>query len=141
MGRVSDLAPDSQALQLWRQYLEHSNTGDERGGAQGNLEFIRGAIIVSDGLALTTWHLHRIQSGDLGRREIVQGGVDVPAVEASVAFRSVLGGYFGLMEPRVLRVLQLCFGETFVVVYSAVSDQLDLGNSRDRLQVRVKDRL
>ena len=41
----------------------------------------------------------------------------------------------------MLRVLQLCFRETFVVVNGTVSDQLNLGDSRDRLEVWVKDRL
>lgn len=45
------------------------------------------------------------------------------------------------METRVLRMLQLGFFETFVVVYGTVSNQLNLGDSRDRLEVWVEDRL
>jgi hypothetical protein len=95
---------------------------------------------------LTIWcfpsrDLHRVKGGDLGRREVVQGSVDVPSVETGVTFGSVLWGNLGLVETRVLRVLQLGFSETFVVVDSTVSDQLNLRDSRDRLEVWVKDRL
>jgi hypothetical protein len=65
----------------------------------------------------------------------------VPTVEASETFGSVLWGNLGLVETRMLGVLQLGLGEAFVVVDSTVSDQLNLGDSRDGLEVRVKDRL
>ena len=139
MRCVPDLAPDSQALQLRRQDLEHGNTGDERSGAQGNLKFIRGAVVISDDLVFPLRHFHCIKGGDLRRREVVQGSVDVPAVKAGVTFSSVFWGDLSLVEVRVLRVLQLGLSQTFVVVYSAVSDELNLGDSRDRLEVTVKD--
>lgn len=72
---------------------------------------------------------------------MVQGGVDVPAVETSVTFGSVFWGNLGFVEARVLRVLQLDFGQTFIVIDSTVSDQLNLGYSGDRLKVWVEDRL
>ena len=65
----------------------------------------------------------------------------MPTIEASVALVCVFWRNLGLVETRVLRVLQLGFSETLVIVYGAISDQLDLGNSRNRLQVRMKDRL
>ena len=89
MRRVSDFASDSQALQLWRQDLEHGNAGNERSGTQGDLKFIRGAVVISDNLAFSLRHFHRIKGGDLGRREVVQGSVNVPAVETSVTLRRV----------------------------------------------------
>ena len=63
----------------------------------------------------------------------------MPAVETSVSFRSIFWGNLGLVEPRVLRVLQLGFSETFVVEDGTVPDQLDLGDSRDRLEVWMQD--
>jgi hypothetical protein len=102
---------------------------------------MRRTIIVSDSLVVAPRYLHCVKGGYLGRREVVQGSVDVPSIEASVAFRRVLRGNLGLMETRVLGVLQLGFGETFVVVNSTVSDKLNLGNPGDRLKVRMKDRL
>ena len=139
MRCVPDLAPDSQALQLWRQDIEHGSAGDERSGTQGNLEFIRSTVVVFDNLVFPLRHLHRIKGGDFWRREVVQGSIDVPAVETGVTLSSVFWGNLGLVEVIVLRVLQLGLGETFVVVYSAVPDQLNLGDSRDRLNVLVKD--
>ena len=87
MRCVSDLAPDSQALQLRRQDLEHGKARDKRSGTQRDLKFIRGAIVVSDDLVFSLRHLDRVKGGDPGRREVVQGSVDVPTVETSVTFR------------------------------------------------------
>ena len=140
MRCVSDLTPDSQALKVWRQDIEHSDTRDEGGGTQGNLEFIRRAVIISDDLLFASRDLHRVEGCDLGRREAVQSSVDVPSVEAGVTFGSVFWGDFGLVKTGVLRVLQLCFSKTFVVVNGTVSDELDLRDSRDRLKVGVEDR-
>jgi len=140
MRCVSDLAPDSQALKLWRQDIEHGDTGDEGGGTQGNLEFIRRAVVISDDLLFASRDFHRVEGCNLGRREAVQSGVNVPSVEAGVTFGSVLWGDLGLVETGVLRVLQLCFSKTFVVVNGTVSDELNLRDSRDRLEVGVEDR-
>ena len=140
MRCVSDLAPDSQALKVWRQDIEHSDTRDEGGGTQGNREFIGRAVVISDDLWFASRDLHRVEGCDLGRREAVQSSIDVPSVEAGVTFGSVLWGDFGLVKTGVLRVLQLCFSKTFVVVNGTVSDELNLRDSRDRLEVGVKDR-
>ena len=140
MRCISDLTPDSQTLQLWWQYTEHGGTGNESGGTQWNFEFIRRVIVISYNLVLACWYLHRVKGGDLGRRKVVQGSVNVPSVEAGVAFRCVLRGDLGLVETGVLGVLQLCFSESFVVVNGTVSDELNLRDSRDRLEVGVKDR-
>jgi len=137
---VSDLAPDSQTLELWRQDIEHGDTRDEGGGTQGNLEFIRRAIVISNDLVLACRDLHRIQGGDLRGREVVQSSVNVPSVEAGVTFCSVLWGDFGLVKTGVLGVLQLGFSKAFVVVNRAVSDELNLRDPRDRLEVGVEDR-
>ena len=139
MRRVPDLGSDRQALLFRRQDIEHGSAGDESRCAQGNLEFLRCTIVISDGLALTPRHLHRVKGGDLGRRQVVQGSVDVPSVEASVTFRGVLRGDLGLVETRVLGVLQLGFREAFVIVNGTISDKLNLRNSRYRLEVRMKD--
>ena len=84
---------------------------------------------------LASRDLHRVKGGDLGRREVVQSSIDVPSVEASVPSGSVLWGNFCLVKTEVLRVLQLDFSETFVVVNGTVSDELNLRDSRDRLEV------
>lgn len=140
MRRVSDLGTDGQALKLWRQDIEHGDTRDEGGGTQGNFEFIRRAIVIPDGLVVASRYLHRVKGSDLGRRESVQGGVNVPSIEAGVAFGGVLGGNLGLVETGVLRVFQLGFTKAFVVVNGTVSDELNLGNSRNRFEVGVKNR-
>ena len=140
MGCISDLAPDSQALELWRQDIEHSHTGDEGGCTQGNWEFIRRAIVISDDLMFASRDLRRVKGGDLWRREVVQRSVDVPSVETGVTFGSILWGNLGLVETGVLRVLQLGFVKTFVIVNGTVPDELNLRDPRDRLEVGVEDR-
>lgn len=140
MRRISDPATDGQALKLRRQDIEHGNTRDEGGGTQGNFELIRRAIVIPNGLVVPSRYFHRIKGSDLGRRESVQSGVNVPSIEAGVAFGGVLWGNLGLVETGVLRVFQLGFTETFVVVNGTVSDELNLRNSRDSLEVRVENR-
>ena len=65
----------------------------------------------------------------------------MPAIEASVAFSGVLGRDLSLVEAGVLRVLQFRFSETLIVVHGTVSNQLDLRNSGNGLEVRVEYRL
>ena len=90
MRGVSDLAPDSQTLKLRWQNIEHGGTRDEGGGTQGDFEFIRRVIVVSDDLMLACWYFHRVKGSDLGRGEVVQSSVGVPSVETSVTLGSVL---------------------------------------------------
>jgi hypothetical protein len=137
---ISDLAPDSQALEFRWQDIEHSGTRDEGGGTQGNLEFIRRTIVIPDDLVLASRDLHRVKGSYLRGGEVVQSGIDVPSVEAGVTFGSVLWGNFGLVKTGMLRVLQLGFSKTFVVVNGTVPDKLNLRDSRDRLEVGVEDR-
>ena len=63
----------------------------------------------------------------------------MPSIETGVTFRRVFRGNLGLVEIRVLGVLQCDFGETLVVVNGTVSDELNLRNPRNRLEVAVKD--
>ena len=140
MRCVSDLAPDSQTLELWRQDIEHGDTRDEGGGTQGDLEFIRRTIVIFNDLVLACRDLHRIQGGDHRGREVVQSSVDVPSVETGVTFSGVLWGDFGLVKTRVLGVLQFGFSKAFVVVNCAISDELNLRDPGNRLEVGVEDR-
>ena len=61
----------------------------------------------------------------------------MPSVETSVTFGRVLRGNLGLVEIRVLRVLQLGFSETLIVVNGTIAYELNLGNSGNRLEVRM----
>ena len=63
----------------------------------------------------------------------------MPAVEPRYAVGFVLRGDAGLVECRVAWVFEFGFGESFVVVYSPVADELDLGDSRDRFEIGVED--
>ena len=41
----------------------------------------------------------------------------------------------------MVRVFQLGFGKTFVIIHSAISDKLNLGLTRDSFEIRVQNRL
>ena len=88
---------------------------------------------------VTSRDLDRIKSSNLGRGEAVQSSVNVPSIEAGVTFGSVLWRNFGLVKAGVLRVLQLGFSKTFVIVNGTISDELDLRHSRDCFEVGVED--
>ena len=63
----------------------------------------------------------------------------MPAVEPRYTVGFVLRGDAGLVECRVAWVFEFGFGESFVVVYSSVADELDLGYSRDGFEIGVED--
>ncbi len=64
----------------------------------------------------------------------------MPAVEPGGPVRFVLIRDMGLMESLVVRVLELGFRETFMVVDSSVPNQLDLRNTGNSLKIRMEDR-
>jgi hypothetical protein len=63
----------------------------------------------------------------------------VPSVESCDALGFVLFRYTCLVECGVTGVLEVGFGETFVVVYSAVPYELDLRDARYSFEIWVQD--
>ena len=84
-------------------------------------------------------HADGVQGGDTRRGQVVQRGVDVPAVESGDALGFVLCGHARLVERGVGRMFEFGFGEAFVVKDGAVADQLDLWDAGNGLEVGVED--
>ena len=70
--------------------------------------------------------------------EIVERGIDVPAVEAGV--REII--FFGdevLVKCLMVRVLELDVVQSFVLWHEAVADYLDLWLMRNSFEIGVED--
>lgn len=65
----------------------------------------------------------------------------MPAIEPRDTFGFVLRGDAGLVERSVAWMLELSFCKSFMVVDRAVANELDLWDSGNGLQVRMKDGL
>ena len=138
MRSVSHAGPDGNALQLRRQNVEHGLAIYERSRAERDGKLITGPIVIPNDLWVALRDLNAIQRCHPWWVEVVQGGVDVPTIEASVSLLLVLGRDPSFVEGWVRRVLELRLSETFVVVNDAVADQLDLRHAWDGLEIRVK---
>lgn len=141
MRRIFYLRPHSQALQIRGQNLKHGPTRNKRCGPQRNLELIACAIIIPADLLWACRDIKPIQGGDLGRVEVVEGSVDVPAVITSRSLGFVLIRDMCFVERLVMWVLKFRFRKAFVIINSSVTNQLNLGNARDGFKIRMKDGL
>lgn len=81
--RVADLGAHSKALKLRRQNVEHSPARNERGRPKRYSQLVTRSIVVYELLLWTRRHFDTVEGRDLGRRELVQSSVDMPAVETS----------------------------------------------------------
>ena len=141
MGRIAHSRAHRGALQLPREDIEHRLPRDERRRAERDGQRVARPVVVPTRLRRALRHLDPVQRRHPGRGEIVEGRVDVPAVEARDAVGLVLGRDRGLVEGGVGGMLERCAREALVVVHCAVADELHLGHARDRLEVWMQDRL
>ena len=141
VGSVLDFGTNCEALQVGREDVKHDFARDKRSRAKRNLELVASPIVVSTDLVRALGYSDTIKGGDLWRVEIVQCSIDVPSVEASDALSVILGRDHGLVEGRVTGVLEARLGETFVVVYHAIANQLHLRYRGDGLEIWVKNGL
>ena len=133
--RVAHPSADGNALQLARQDVEHRLSRNKRGRGERDGQHVARAIVVAAGLVRALRDMDRIQTRYLGRGEVIERGVHVPAVEASDAGclvgrrdgRLVRGGVGGVLECDAL--------EALVVVYGAVADKLHLRYARDGFEI------
>ena len=88
--RVLHLGTDSKALLFGRQDVEHSFAGDERRRAKRYFQLIASAVVVAADLLWALWHSEAIEGRHPRGIEVVQGCVDVPAVESCDTLRLVL---------------------------------------------------
>ena len=138
---IAHAGAHGDALQRAGEYVEHGLTRDECGRAERYGELVVRAVVVAADLLRASRHTHRVQRRHLRREEVVQCRVDVPAVEARGAALLILKRDDGLVKRAVGGVLERGGLEALMVVHGTVADQLYLRYSRDRLEVRVQDRL
>ena len=139
VGRVADPSADREALQLAGEQVEHGLARDERGRAERDGQLVARAVVVAAGLPRALGHADSVERRHLGWGELIQRGVDVPAVEARHASCLVLRRDDRLVEGRMRGVLKRGGLEALVIVYDAVADELHLRYAGDRLEVRMQD--
>ena len=141
MGRIAHPRAHRDALQFPREDVEHRLARDERGRAERDGQRVARPVVVPARLPRALRDADAVQRRHPGRGELVERGVDVPAVEARDAERGVFGGDGRLVERGVGGVLERRGLEALVVVHGAVADELHLGHARDRLEVWMEDGL
>ena len=141
VGRIAHAGAHGDALQLAREDVEHGLARDKRGRAERDGQRVARAVVVAARLRRALGHAARVEGRHAGRGEVVERGVDVPAVEAGDAGCVVRGRDGGLVEGGVGGVFERGGREALVVVDGAVADELDLGDARDGLEVWVEDGL
>jgi hypothetical protein len=138
---VLDLRADRQALQLLRQDVEHCLSAHERGRAQRNRELIARPVVVLTRLRFALRHSDCVERRRLRRAKVVQGCVDVPAVEACDTACFVHLRHSCLVKCCMRGMLQHRFGQSFMIVNCAVPDELNLRDARNGLEVGVENGL
>ena len=139
MRRVTHPSSDRDALQLARQDIEHRPARDERGRAERDGQHVTRPVVVAARLPCALRHVDRIERRHFGRREVVQRGIDVPAVEARDAGVLVGGRDGRLVEGSMVGVLERRGLEALVIVDGAVADELHLRHARDRFEIWMQD--
>ncbi|CAG9936837.1 unnamed protein product [Clonostachys rosea f. rosea IK726] len=139
MGGVFDLGGAGKLLVLVREDVVHGFTVGESSSSKGDGHLIARAVVISQCLRAARGDADGKQRGRHGGREIIEGGINVPAVEpGEVEVLCVWN--CSVMECPVVRVPELDVLQTLVGRHKAVSNDLDLGLMRNRLQIRVQDR-
>lgn len=132
---IFDLGAYGDALQVFGQDVEHRSSGYECCRSKWNREFIACPIVISADLCLPFGDGDAVQCSHLWRRQVIQGCIDMPAVEAREALLRVFRRDYGLVESDMTGVFELRLEETFVIVHHSITDELDLGLAGDGLKV------
>lgn len=135
---VFDAAGAGELLVRGGEEVEHFVSACKGRGAERDVQLVARAVVVAQRLAAALWDRDREEGCHFRGVEIVEGGVDVPAVEARVG-EVVVGGNGVFVEVPVVRVRELDVGEAFVFGHEAVAEDLDFGLVRDGFQVGVQD--
>ena len=138
MRGVFDAAGADEFLVRGGEDVVHFVSAYKGRGAERDIQFVARAVVIPQRLSAALWHRDREEGGHFWGVEIVERGIDVPAVEARVG-EVVLGGDGVFVEFPVVGVHELDVGEAFVLGHEAVADDLHFGLVRDGFQVRVQD--
>ena len=121
-----------------REEVVHVISTDEDSRAERDVHFLARAVVVAERLPATGGDADGHEGGYAGRVEVVEGGVDMPAVEAGVC-KVILFGDGVFVKGLVMGMDQGDVLETFVRRDEPVPIDLHLGLVRDCLQVWMED--
>ena len=138
MGCVLDPARSDELLVRGGQDVVHSVPAHESRGAERDVQFVARAVVVAEGLAAAARDGDGEEGSHFWRVEVVERGIDVPAVEARVG-EVVLWGNWVLVEFLVVGVHEGDIGKAFVLGDVAVANDLDFRLVGDGFEVRVQD--
>lgn len=138
--RILDLCGASELLVGVGEDVVHLEGADEGGAAAGYAHLVVASVVVAKLLELGLGDLDRHERGNPGSVQVVQGGVDVPAVEAS-SVTIIVPADGVVMEGLVVRVLQGDVLQALKFLDGTIANDLDLGLVGNGLEVWVQDRL
>ena len=113
MWRVLDLAGAHEGFVRVGEEVVHVVSADERGRAERDVHFLARAVVVAESLPAAGGDGDGHEGGYAGRVEVVEGGINVPAIEACVG-KVVLLGDGVLVEGLVVGVNEGEVLQTFV---------------------------
>lgn len=138
MGRVLDLAGAHEGFVRVREDIVHVVTADERGRAEWDIHLLARAVVVAERLPAASGDRNGHEGGYAGRIEVVEGGVDVPAIESRVC-KVILLVNRVFVKGLVVGVDEGDIFETLVRWNKPVSDDLHLRLVGDCLEIWVQD--
>lgn len=126
---------------FWGEEVVHFLAGHEdRAPARDGGEFVACAVVVAESQRGGLGDMDGHEGCDPGRVEVVERGVDVPAVKARYVSVVLVRDRVGV-EGFVVRVLERDILQPLKLVHVPVPDHLDLRLVRNSLQIRVQDGL
>lgn len=137
MRRVFDLCVEDELLIVGGEEVVHCVARHERRRAQRHRHLFA-RVLVSNRLRAAARNLGREERRGHRRSQPVQRRVNVPSVKPGEV-QIVLFRYSRGVEGFVVWVSQLDILQPFVLLYEAISNDLDLWLVRDRLEVRMQD--
>ncbi len=138
MRCIFDFRATDKLLVLLAENIVHILTRDEGSGAKWDIHLLSSAIIVSKGLASSSWDFDGHERSNLRWVERVQSSINVPSVE-SRKVKIILLRYNRFVKRFVVRMLERDVLQSFVLIVVAVSNDLNLWLVRDGLEIWVED--
>lgn len=138
MGSVLDLGGADKLLIFGRESVVHGVTRHKGSGTERNSQLLIGAVIVHQSLLTPARNTDGQERRHHRRGESIQGGVNVPPVEAGKV-KVLLWRDDSRVKGLVMGMSQLDVLQTLVVLDEAIANDLDLGLMRDRLEVWVEN--
>ena len=138
MSCILDAAGTDEFFVFIGEDIVHAITADECCGPEGDVQFISRLVVIAKSLASAFGYGDSHQGRHFWRVEIVQRGVDMPAVEARMRQVILLGDRV-LVEFPVMRVDEFDVLEALILGYETVADDLYFRLVGDSFEIRMKN--